>query len=63
MNDYMHLIGADEVKSAGSSMCSAANDLRRAADVFDESLHRHQLFLDDWLQRLEGILTNKINKE
>lgn len=56
MSEYIHLIGAEEVRRAGSSMRSAASDMIRAASTIDESLHRHQRFLDDWLMRLEAIL-------
>lgn len=58
---YMTLIGAEQVQSAGHTMRSAADDMRQAASQIDEAFHRQRLFMDDWLMRLEGILT--ANKE
>ncbi|RVD44916.1 hypothetical protein EN742_00800 [Mesorhizobium sp. M4A.F.Ca.ET.020.02.1.1] len=56
MAEHMHLIGAEDVRSAGSAMRSAAEDMRSAAFSIDSALDRHQRFLDDWLQRLEAAL-------
>ena len=38
MADYIHLIGADDVSRAGSSMRSAASDMTRAAATMDETM-------------------------
>jgi len=54
--ETIHLIGAEDVRAAGSAMRSAAADMNRAAASIDESLSRHHNFLDDWLSRLEQIL-------
>jgi hypothetical protein len=54
--EYVHLIGAEDIRSAGNSMRSAADDMRSAASSIDSSFDRHQRFLDDWLQRFEAAL-------
>ena len=59
MPEYIHLIGAEDVRRAGSQMQSAASDMRRTASSFEDSLHRHRLFMDEWLGRLETVLTDK----
>ncbi len=59
MADYITLLGAEDVRSAGSSMRSAASDMVRAASSIEDSLHRQRLFLDDFLMRLEHLLKEK----
>ena len=56
MNDYITLLGTDDVYRAGSMMQSAATDMKNAAAWTEESLQRHRLFMDDWLMRFEEIL-------
>lgn len=56
MTEYVTLMGAEQVQSAGNRMVSAASDMMRAASTMDECLFRHQRFMDDWLQRLEHVL-------
>lgn len=53
MTEYIHLIGADDVRKAASSIQSAASDMMWAASSIEESLFRHRLFLEEWLGRLE----------
>ena len=57
MPDYMTLMGAEDVSRAGHRMVAAAEQMSRAAGTIDDSLFRHQRFLEDWLQRLEAVLT------
>jgi len=59
--DFINLLGADDVKSAGYAMKDATEDMNRAASYIAESLDRQRLFLDDWLMRLENILKEKNN--
>ena len=40
MNNYIHLIGAEEVGRAGHNMLSAAEQMQRAANQFDASVDR-----------------------
>lgn len=55
MADYVHLLGAEDVRNAGWAMREAASDMQRAASSIDEALQRHQRFLDDWLLRFEAV--------
>lgn len=56
MTDFINLLGADDVRAAGSKIQGAASDMNRAAGSIEDSLHRHRLFLDDFLARLECML-------
>lgn len=60
MSEYIHLIGAEDVRSAGHQMACAASDMNRAASNFESVFEGHQRFMDDWLQRLENVLEDKI---
>ena len=60
MADYVTLLGAEQVSSAGSQMSRAADRMQSAASSIDQSLFQHQRFMDDWLQRFEAILTESI---
>lgn len=51
------LIGAEEIRTAASSMQQAAHTIHGAAGLLEESLAQHRAFLDDWLLRLEHLLT------
>lgn len=55
MADYVVLLGAEAVQSAGNQMASAAQEMNRAAASIEESLDRHRRFLDDWLERIESM--------
>lgn len=59
MADYITLMGVDDVRSAGNRMSSAADTMRTAAGQIDESLRRHEQFLDDWLQRFETAIQSQ----
>jgi Sec-independent protein translocase protein TatA len=50
-NDYVTLLGAEDVRSAARQMSSAANEMKQASANMDESFRRHQMFLDDWLRQ------------
>ncbi len=56
MTDYVTLMGAEQVQSAGNRMSAAATEMLRAASSMEDSLFRHQRFLDDWLQRFADIM-------
>lgn len=61
MADYVTLVGAEEVSRAASRMASAAQEMRDAAGNFQDILHQHQRFMDDWLTRLDGTLSDRIS--
>lgn len=54
--DYITLMGADDVKSAGYTMRAAAMQMQQAASSIEYVLGRHEQFLDDWLLRFESAL-------
>jgi hypothetical protein len=56
MPDYVHLIGAEDVGRAGYQIGQAADDMKRTADVMEETFRQHRLFMDDWLIRFEQAL-------
>lgn len=54
---YLH--GADDVRSAANTIRSAADTLSSAASTMHEASHHfsnalqdHQIFMNDWLERL-----------
>jgi hypothetical protein len=60
MSDYIRLIGTEDVESAGANMLSAAQDMYKAANSFEDSLYSHRQFMDEWLGRLQQILEDNI---
>jgi hypothetical protein len=58
MADYVTLLGAEQVQSAGHNMKDAADSMLRAAGIFDRTLHEHRMFMEDWLARFEQVLAN-----
>lgn len=61
MSQYVTLLGAEEVSRAASRMQSAADAMSSAASNLDSILERHQRFMDDWLSRLDGTLSDRIS--
>lgn len=61
MAEHVTLLGADDVRSAGYTMQSAAEEMKRAAATIDYALERHHRFMDDWLSRFEQILNTARN--
>ena len=59
MNQYHHLVGAEEVNRAGHSMQSAAESFRQSVGFLLDGLHQHQRFMDEWLQRFEEVLKSQ----
>ena len=57
MAKYMHLVGAEEVTRAAQSIARSAEGMNSAASSIDGTLQRQQMFMDDWLRRLESVLT------
>lgn len=55
MSNFITLLGAENVQAAGSAMKNAAGQMIQVAYMIDDSLQRHRLFLDNWLERLEEI--------
>lgn len=58
---YLH--GAEDVRSAGNTIGNAADSMRSAGGTMSDAASRfataqqeHQIFLEDWLKRFEGVL-------
>ncbi len=61
MADYVTLMGAEEVSRAASRMQDAASSMNGAASNLAYAFEQHQRFLDDWLTRLDGTLSDRIS--
>lgn len=53
--EQINLLGAEDVRRAGSTISSAASDMMRAANIISEALQEHQRRMDDFLIRLEQL--------
>lgn len=60
MAENVYLIGAEDVRSAASTMKSSADEMSRAASSIAHSLECHQRFMDDWLIRLDELLSYRV---
>lgn len=56
MADYVTLLGAEQVSSAGHTMREAAREMQAAANSTEWALEQHRRFMDDWLSRFEAAL-------
>ena len=54
--ETIHLVGAEQVSSAGHNMNHAAADMKRAADTIEHTLFQHQQFMTQWLADFQTIL-------
>lgn len=61
MSSYVTLLGAEQVQSAASQMTRAADEMQRAASSISYALEQHQRFLDEWLNRLSGLMEDRIS--
>ena len=59
MAEYITLMGAENVSRAASQMRSAADTMGAAANNMADVLDRHQRFMTNWLQELDGILRDR----
>ena len=59
MSEYVHLVGADDVKSAGFAMQRAADDMKCAASSIEDSLCRHCQKMDAWLERFAALIAER----
>ena len=53
MSDYITLLGAENVASAGHRMAGAAQDMERAATSISETFNRFTRVMDDYVGRIE----------
>ncbi len=56
MNEYVTLLGTNDVKSAGHNISSAAETIRTAAGDLEMSIQRYRELGHELLDRLEHIL-------
>ena len=54
--EYIHLVGAEDVRSAANTIQSAASDFRRAANQISSELEIQRRFLEDFLVQLKSII-------
>lgn len=54
MSNSIHLIGADDVRSAGFRMRDAAETMSQAVLNLDGSLERHQRVMMEFIERFEA---------
>ncbi len=62
MSDYIHLIGAEDVRSGGHATERGGDAMRNAASTMEDALRghtraleEHQVFLRDWLVEYERV--------
>ena len=56
MSDFIHLIGAEDVRSAGHRMAEAAQKMSEAASTMDYAVEKLRGILDEFLWRFEEIV-------
>jgi len=56
MPEYMHLIGAEDVRAGGNSMLTAADTMRQAAREITEAVERMGRLLEAHTSHLEAVL-------
>lgn len=56
MADYVTLLGAEQVQSAGNTIASAAHEMSRAASTIDGAFHQHNQRMEDWLDQAQATL-------
>lgn len=50
----VHLIGAEDVRSAGNRMSDAAAEMNRAASNIGYAIERHAQAMEDFISRFEA---------
>lgn len=54
MSEYVHLLGAEQVQSAASSMRSSAELIQRSVENLSYALELHHRQMEELLQRFEA---------
>lgn len=60
MVESIYLIGSEQVQNAANTMRSATEGMQSAASSMSYALEQHQRFLDNWLSRLESVMSNSV---
>ena len=63
MTEFIHLIGSEQVSTAGHNMMRAAEVMSNVSSNMQLVFEEHQRFLDDWLRRYEEVVERQIAKE
>jgi len=54
MSDYVHLIGAEQVRQGGNAMQGAAENIRRSVAHLHDSLENFLMRMDELVMRMEA---------
>ncbi|KKN84407.1 hypothetical protein LCGC14_0288690 [marine sediment metagenome] len=56
MENFVHLVGAEQVRNAASSIQASAETMRHSSSFLTEALAQHQRFMSEWIERFENAL-------
>lgn len=56
MSEYVYLVGAEQVQSAGHAMSGAASEMRHAASLISDTMYQQQQFMQQWLDEFRVVL-------
>ena len=59
MSEFVHLVGAEDVKRAAGSMVSAATEISQAVANLEGILQRHRDQMNEWLERFEQAVAHQ----
>lgn len=53
MDNYVTLLGAEDVQRAGHTISSAANSMQSAASSIAQTAEQQQQYMEEWIGRFE----------
>ena len=59
MSNYITLLGADEIRSAGGQIEEAASNMIRAANILDQAIDNQREMLNNFLSCLKALLNGE----
>lgn len=59
--EFVSLMGSEDVREAGATMRSAAQEISQAAGSLESSLRTQRLYLDEFLSRFEEQVTRLVS--
>lgn len=60
---YITLLGAEDVRSAASTMRHAAGEMQSAASSIASAFQANERFMDDWLQRFQHAIGEAMERK
>lgn len=63
MGEYVTLMGVEDIRRSASEMTRAATEISKASANIESSLHRHQIFLSEWIGQFEVVLEKIKSKD